>query len=117
MVVIRLARGGAKKAPFYHVVAADKRCSRDGRYIENLGYFNPVARGNAVRLELNKERIEYWLGEGAQPSERVKTLIKQFDKGMTAAISHAPKVKKAAPKAEQATAEAEAPAADADSAE
>jgi small subunit ribosomal protein S16 len=95
MVVIRLARSGAKKAPFYHVVVADKRAARDGRYIEQIGYFNPVARGQAVRLEMKKDRVDYWLGEGAQASERVAALIKQFDKGMTAAIEPKPKAKKA----------------------
>ena len=79
MVVIRLARGGAKKQPFYHVVVADKRNARDGKYIENVGYFNPVARGQAVRLKLNKEAIETWIGKGAQPSDRVKSLVKEFN--------------------------------------
>ncbi len=81
MVVIRLARGGSKKSPFYHVVAADKRRSRDGRFIERLGYFNPVARGQAIRLQMDKERVEYWLAKGAQPSERVQTLIKEEEHG------------------------------------
>jgi small subunit ribosomal protein S16 len=80
MVVIRLARGGAKKRPFYHVVAADKRCSRDGRYLERLGYFNPVAQGQEVRLHLNRERVGYWLGQGAQPSHRIKSLVTEWDK-------------------------------------
>lgn len=78
MVVIRLARGGAKKAPFYHVVVTDKRNARDGRFIERLGYFNPVASGEASALELNMERINYWLGQGAQASERVSKLVKTF---------------------------------------
>lgn len=78
MVVIRLARTGSKKNPFYHVVVADKRNPRDGRYIENIGYFNPMARGKAVRLTLQQERIEYWIGNGAVPSERVNHLIKEF---------------------------------------
>ncbi len=77
MVVIRLARGGAKKRPFYHVTVADKRNARDGRFIERVGFFNPVARGNEERLNLNQERIDYWLGKGAQPSVRVATLLKQ----------------------------------------
>lgn len=81
MVVIRLARGGSKKSPFYHVVAADKRESRDGRFIERLGYFNPVARGQATRIEINQERVEYWITKGAQPSERVSSLLKMLKKG------------------------------------
>ncbi len=80
MVVIRLARAGAKKKPFYHVVVADKRFSRDGRFIEKVGYFNPVARAQAVRLELQRERIEHWVKQGAQASERVAQLIKMYDK-------------------------------------
>lgn len=65
MVTIRLARGGAKKRPFYHMVVTDSRNSRDGRYIERVGFFNPVARGNEERLNIKRERIEYWLGQGA----------------------------------------------------
>ena len=76
MVVIRLARGGAKKAPFYRIVAADKRSPRDGRYIEQLGYYNPVARGPATFLKLDKEAFDSWVSKGAQPSERVQHLIK-----------------------------------------
>jgi small subunit ribosomal protein S16 len=80
MVVIRLARGGAKKAPFYQVVAADKRKARDSRFIEKLGYFNPMARGNATVLDLNQERLDHWLAQGAQPSDRVAKLLKEFKK-------------------------------------
>ncbi|MBL4852395.1 MAG: 30S ribosomal protein S16 [Gammaproteobacteria bacterium] len=76
MVTIRLARGGAKKRPFYHVVVADSRMPRDGRYIERVGFFNPVATGQEVRLQLKSERIDYWLSQGAQPSDRVHKLIK-----------------------------------------
>ncbi len=76
MVVIRLSRGGAKKRPFYHVVVADKRCARDGRCIERIGYFNPIAAGKEIRLQLNNERIQYWISQGAQPSERVQKLLK-----------------------------------------
>ena len=81
MVKIRLARGGKKKSPFYHIVAADERRARDGRYIERLGFFNPVAQGQAERLRLNVERLEYWLGTGAQASERVKSLIEEQKHG------------------------------------
>ena len=80
MVTIRLSRGGAKKRPFYHVVVTDSRSKRDGRYIERVGFFNPVASGNAQRLSLNEERIQYWIGTGAQASDRVSSLIKEFRK-------------------------------------
>lgn len=76
MVVIRLSRGGAKKRPFYHIVVADKRCSRNGRFIEQVGYFNPIAAGKDIRLNMNIERLEYWIKTGAQPSDRVKHLMK-----------------------------------------
>jgi len=78
MVTIRLSRGGAKKRPFYTVVVTDSRNRRDGRYIERLGFFNPIASGQDVRLSLNQERVQYWLGVGAQPSERVNSLIKEY---------------------------------------
>ena len=77
MVVIRLARGGAKKRPFYHLTVADERNARDGRYIERVGFFNPVARGQEERLRVDQERVEYWIGQGAKPSERVATLLKE----------------------------------------
>ncbi len=80
MVVIRLARSGAKKSPFYHVVVTDKRNARDGRLIERVGYFDPMARGRATLLELNQERIDHWVKQGAIPSDRVSKLIKQFAK-------------------------------------
>ena len=80
MVTIRLARGGAKKRPFYHVVVTDSRNRRDGRFIERVGFFNPIARGNEIRLNLRKERIQYWLNQGAQTSDRVASLIKAEDK-------------------------------------
>lgn len=75
MVTIRLARGGANKRPFYHVVVADSRRSRDGRYIERVGYYNPIAKGQETRLDLKSDRIDYWLGHGAKASERVAKLI------------------------------------------
>lgn len=80
MVVIRLSRGGANKRPFYKIVAADSRAARDSRYLEQLGYFNPIASGEEKRLELNRERVSYWLTTGAKPSERVSSLIKEFDR-------------------------------------
>jgi small subunit ribosomal protein S16 len=76
MVVIRLSRGGAKKRPFYHIVVADKRRSRDGRFIEQLGYFNPIATGKEVRLTIDVAKAQEWISKGAQPSDRVKHLIK-----------------------------------------
>ncbi len=77
MVVIRLARGGAKKRPFYRIVVADKRARRDGRFIEQLGFYNPEARGNDETFRVDSERLQYWLGEGAQMSERVAKLVKK----------------------------------------
>lgn len=76
MVTIRLSRGGAKNRPFYHVVVTDSRNARDGRYIERVGFFNPLARGKEERLRLDNERIDYWRSNGAQPSDRVAKLIK-----------------------------------------
>jgi small subunit ribosomal protein S16 len=80
MVTIRLSRGGAKDRPFYHVVVTDSRNSRDGRYIERVGFFNPVARGDEQKVQLNGERIAYWQSRGAQPTERVAQLIKTAQK-------------------------------------
>lgn len=77
MVKIRLSRGGAKKQPFYHIVVADSRRARDGRNIERLGFFNPVARGQEERLRLDLERVDYWQGNGAQLSDRVKSLVSE----------------------------------------
>lgn len=76
MVTIRLSRGGAKNRPFYHIVVTDSRSGRDGRYIERVGFFNPIARGNEEKLRLDSERVEYWKSNGAQTSERVAKLIK-----------------------------------------
>lgn len=77
MVKIRLSRTGAKKRAFYHVVVADSRRSRDGRYIERLGYYNPRAIGGEVRLTLDTGRVDHWVGQGAQATERVAKLIKE----------------------------------------
>lgn len=87
MVVIRLSRGGAKKRPFYHIVVADKRRSRDGRFIEQLGYFNPIASGKDVKLTLDLERAQYWISNGAQPSDRVKHLLKMHKEAGTQATA------------------------------
>ena len=77
MLTIRLARSGAKKRPFFHVSVADSRMPRDGRFVERVGYYNPIASGQEVRLKLDLERIDYWIGQGAQPSDRVLNLLKQ----------------------------------------
>jgi small subunit ribosomal protein S16 len=78
MVSIRLSRGGAKKRPFYHIVVTDQRNRRDGRYLERLGYFNPIARAREEKLRIDLGRVDYWLGQGAQPSERVAALVKTY---------------------------------------
>jgi len=80
MVTIRLSRGGAKKKPFYHIDVKDSRTSRDGRYIERLGYFNPGARGGEERLVIDLDRISHWKSVGAKTSDRVANLIKQASK-------------------------------------
>lgn len=78
MVVIRLARGGTTKRPFYHVVVTDRRSPRNGKYIERVGFFNPIATGGEQRLRFDIARIDHWVTKGAQPSERVADLLKQF---------------------------------------
>lgn len=85
MVTIRLSRGGSKKRPFYHVVVADSRRSRDGRFIEQIGFFNPIARGQEERLRIQQDRIDHWVGLGAQVSDRVAALAKQAGKTAAAA--------------------------------
>ena len=77
MVTIRLSRGGSKKRPFYHLTVSDSRNPRDGRYIERVGFFNPLARGQEERLRVDRDRVDYWVGQGAQPSDRVKNLLKE----------------------------------------
>jgi small subunit ribosomal protein S16 len=77
MVVIRLARSGAKARPFYSIVVADKRDRRDGRFIERIGFSNPIAKGNEESVRIAQDRLTYWLGVGAQPSDTVQRLIKQ----------------------------------------
>src|SRR5690606_5135350 len=76
MVTIRLARGGAKKRPFYQVVVADSRYSRDGRFIERVGFFNPIARGQEEKLRLDVDRINHWVAQGASMTDRVAQLVK-----------------------------------------
>ncbi len=77
MVTIRLARSGAKKRPFYHIVVTDSRNARDGRYIERVGFFNPVARGQEEKLRIDQIRVDHWIGQGAKTSDRVAKLIEQ----------------------------------------
>ncbi len=77
MVTIRLSRGGAKKRPFYHVIVTDSHSARDGRFIERVGFFNPIARGQEERLRIDLERVEYWLGNGASVSDRVAKLLSE----------------------------------------
>ncbi|AEO08738.1 30S ribosomal protein S16 [Buchnera aphidicola str. Ak (Acyrthosiphon kondoi)] len=80
MVKIRLSRYGTKKRPFYKMVVADSRFSRNGRFIERIGYFNPIAKGKSEKLKLDLKRIKYWIDQGAQMSERTKKLIKSINK-------------------------------------
>ncbi|CAM3861987.1 30S ribosomal protein S16 [Rheinheimera salexigens] len=80
MVTIRLQRGGAKKRPFYQVVVADSRFARDGRHIERLGFFNPLAGGTEERLRLDLDRVDHWVAQGAALSDRVATLVKNAKK-------------------------------------
>ena len=121
MVTIRLARGGAKKRPFYGIMVADSRRSPRGRFIERVGFFNPRAVGGEERMRVDTDRVEYWISKGAQPSDRVASLLKQFAKGPEALAAETAKLvaatdakKAAADKAEaesvkaHETAEAEA---------
>jgi len=97
MVTIRLARHGSKKNPFYHITVADRAAKRDGRFIERVGFYNPVARGNAETLRIDLERFEYWISVGGQPSDTVKKLVQR--------------ARKLAPEGESTTVEAEPAAA------
>ena len=138
MVTIRLARGGAKRRPFYGIMVADSRRSPRGRFIERVGFFNPRAVGGEERLRVDTDRVEYWISKGAQPSDRVSALLKQFAKGPEAleaekakreaaiaakkdaaakAEADAVKAKEAAEAEAKKAAEAEAAAAEAESAE
>jgi small subunit ribosomal protein S16 len=78
MVTIRLSRGGTTKRPFYHIVATDHRNRRDGRYLERLGFFNPIAAGRDTALQIDLARVEYWQGQGAQLSARVAALLDDY---------------------------------------
>ena len=97
-VRIRLSRGGSKKRPFYRVVAADQRAPRDGRFIEKLGTYNPLLpQDHEQRLVINEERVKYWLGVGAQPTERLEKLFSNLGLVKAPALREQPK--KSAPKA------------------
>jgi small subunit ribosomal protein S16 len=80
MVTIRLARSGSKKRPFYYITVCDSRRARDARYIERIGFFNPIARGGEERLRVDLDQASYWQGQGAQVSERVSALLKEAAK-------------------------------------
>ena len=84
MVSIRLSRAGAKKRPFYHLVVTDSRNRRDGRYIERLGFFNPLGKEHEENLRIDVERVDYWIGQAAQPAERVASLLKAHRKAVKA---------------------------------
>ena len=87
MVSIRLARHGSKKSPFYHITVADRSESRDGRFVERLGFYNPLAKGQSESLRIDLDRVDYWMSVGAQPSDVVKKLIKQARKAVPAAAA------------------------------
>ena len=80
MVIVRLARGGSKKRPFYSINVCDSRCRRDGRFIERIGYYNPMAAGQGVKFQIAEERLTHWIGQGAQMSDTVARLVKQAKK-------------------------------------
>jgi small subunit ribosomal protein S16 len=122
MLTIRLARAGVKKRPFFHIRVADSRKPRDGRFIEKVGYFNPIASGQEVRLEIDQERVDFWISQGAQLSDRVTTLLKRNAETpeqteQRHALKEAKRLKKLSDKAalkvvEEAPAEEAAPAAE-----
>lgn len=87
MVTIRLTRGGSKKRPFYHLHVADRRVARDGRFIERIGFFNPIARGADEGTRIDLERLDYWTKQGAQMSDRVKKIVKDYRKTIAATES------------------------------
>ena len=104
MVVIRMARGGAKNRPFYNIVVADSRMPRDGRFLEKIGYYNPKAASSEQKYRIALDRVEHWVKEGAQPSDAVKKLIKR-GKNQAAGKPEKPE-KPAKPKADKAAAAA-----------
>ena len=106
MVVIRLRRLGAKKRPFYHVIVADQRFAASGRFIEQVGFFNPIAAANEERLRLNVDEINAWIARGAKPTDRVRRLLKENEMGPEA-VKEAKKAKREAYVAARAKAKAE----------
>ena len=96
MVTIRLARRGSKKRPFYHLTVAEKSAKRDGRFIERVGFYNPVAHGNDEELRIDLERVDYWLSRGAVPTDRVGSLVKRWRKQQAATTEAAPAEQSAA---------------------
>ncbi len=86
MVVIRLARGGSKKRPFYTLVAADSKVRRDGRFIERLGFYNPVGAEGQENLRIELDRVQYWVDNGAQVSPAVRRLVKEYRKQVQTAV-------------------------------
>jgi small subunit ribosomal protein S16 len=84
MVTIRLTRRGARNQPFYHVVVTDSRKRQGGLSLEHVGYFNPIARRSETKLKLDLPRIDYWVGKGAQQSDRVRSLVASYRKQATA---------------------------------
>ncbi len=113
MVTIRLARHGAKKNPFYHVTVATRAAARDGRFIERVGFFNPVAKGHSEALRIDLARVDYWLSVGAKPSDRVGQLIKRARAEQAAADAALPAAAEAEPMADTAPSVDEAPVAEA----
>ena len=112
MVTIRLARHGGKKKPFYHVTVAERSAKRDGRFIERVGFYNPVARGREEELRIDLGRVDYWLSTGAQPTDRVSQLVARWRKMLAdQAVADASAADE--PAAESQPAEAAEPAADA----
>lgn len=110
MVTIRLARGGAKRRPFYGIMVADQRRSPRGRFIERVGFFNPRATGAEERLRIDAERIQYWISQGAQPTDRVAKLLKENENPEAAAEKAAKQAARKAAKKEAAKQAAAAPA-------
>ncbi|MFT5212188.1 MAG: small subunit ribosomal protein S16 [Flavobacterium sp.] len=87
MVIIRLSLGGSKKRPFYHITVADSRVSRDGRFIERLGFHNPIARGAEEGTRVDLARVDHWVSQGAQLSDRVKQIVKSYRKASAQAAA------------------------------
>lgn len=117
MVVIRLARGGAKKRPFFNLVVADSKRSRDGRFIERIGFYNPKAAEGQESFRLANDRLAHWTGLGAQMSDTVARLVKQYAEGKMSRIAAAPPAPKSAPPKQVKAKKAAEPAAEAAPAE